>query len=61
VPIIKVWLLFKIRDCGSLRGAMEWLSNRMYLPVEGKDFEVKPMESTCGEWTCDWYGIKPLR
>jgi hypothetical protein len=62
VPIIKVWhLLYKIRECGSLRGAMVWLSTRRDLPVEGKDFEVQPMESNCGEWTCQWYGIKPLR
>ncbi len=61
IPIIKVWhLLHKIRDCGSLRDAMDWLSQRKYLPVEGADFRVPPMEISCGGWTCDWYGIEPL-
>ncbi len=62
IPIIKVWhLLHKIRDCGSLRETMGWLSQRKYLPVEGTDFNVQPMEISCGGWTCDWYGIEPLR
>jgi hypothetical protein len=62
IPIIKVWhLLYKIRDCGSLREAMEWLSQRKYLPIEGTDFRVMPMETSCGGWMCDWYGIEPLR
>jgi hypothetical protein len=62
VPIIKIWhLLCKIRDTGSLRIAMEWLSRREYLPIEGTDFAVHPMDSTCGEWTCEWYGIKTLQ
>lgn len=61
VPIIKVWhLLYQIRDCGSLRETMDWLSQRKYLPVEGTDFNVQPMETSCGGWTCDWYGIEPL-
>lgn len=62
IPIIKVWhLLHHIRDCGSLREAMDWLSKRKYLPVVGTDFEVSPMETSCGGWTCEWYGIKPVR
>src|SRR5690606_14532052 len=35
IPIIKVWhLLHRIRDAG-LRDAMQWLSNRDYIPKEG--------------------------
>ncbi len=61
VPIVKVWhLLNKIKDSGSLRSAMQWLSNRDYIPREGKDFSVLPVEIKCGDWTCAWYGIKPL-
>lgn len=61
IPIIKVWhLLHHIRDCGSLRTAMDWLFERKYLPVAGTDFEAVPMHASCGEWSCEWYGIKPL-
>jgi hypothetical protein len=61
IPIIKIWhFLNHVSDCGSLRGAMDWLYERRYLPVAGTDFEVAPMEVTCGEWACEWYGIKLL-
>jgi len=61
VPIVKVWhLLHAIRDRGSLRSAMEWLKNRDYMPKEGTDFAIIPIEIACGKWTGAWYGIKPL-
>jgi hypothetical protein len=61
IPIIKVWhLLRRIRDTGSLPAAMQWLSSRDYLPKEGSDFAIVPIEISCGGWTCEWYGIKPL-
>ncbi|MEJ1966769.1 MAG: hypothetical protein WDO56_36580 [Gammaproteobacteria bacterium] len=61
VPIVKIWhLLRAIKDRGSLRSAMEWLKNRDYMPKEGTDFEIVPIEIGCGKWTAAWYGIKPL-
>lgn len=61
IPIIKVWnLLHRIKDSGSLRSAMECLSTRDYIPKEGVDFTIVPVEISCGDWTCEWYGIKPL-
>jgi len=60
-PIVKVWhLLHRIKDSGSLRSAMEWLSTRDYMPKEGMDFAIVPVEISCGNWSCEWYGIKPL-
>jgi hypothetical protein len=61
VPIIKVWhLLHQIRKCSSLHAAIDWLAQRKFLPVEGIDFNVQAMKTSCGAWTCDWYGIEPL-
>jgi hypothetical protein len=61
VPIIKVWdLLEKIKELRSLRGASDWLVSRKYLPTEGKDYAVVPVQFSCGEWACEWYGIQPL-
>lgn len=61
VPIIKVWhLLNKIRDTGSLLEACDWMFDRGYLPKEGVDFAIVPIEISCGSWRCEWYGIKPL-
>ncbi len=61
IPIVKLWhLLHTIKNHGSLRSAMEWLSNRNYMPTEGADFEIVPIQISCGKWNCEWYGIKPL-
>lgn len=59
VPIIKVWhLLSKIKECGSLPEVLRWLRQREYLPLEGRDFSIVPMEISCGAWKAIWYGIK---
>jgi hypothetical protein len=61
VPIVKVWhLMHRIRDGGSLHGAINWLAKREYLPVEGTDFEIEPVDIACGKWACGWYLIKPV-
>jgi hypothetical protein len=61
VPIVKIWhLLHAIKDFGSLGRAMKWLKNREYMPKEGADFEIVPIEIACGSWSASWYGIKPL-
>lgn len=60
VPIIKVWhLLSKIEQCKSLSEVLMWLKNREYLPLEDKDYSIVPLKVSCGQWTANWYGLKP--
>jgi hypothetical protein len=61
VAVIKVWhIIRQIAETGSLRQAMQWLDNRDYLPREGSDYSVRPMEIACGQWRATWYGIEPM-
>jgi len=61
VPIIKVWqLLGRMKEVGRLADVVKWLRDRDYLPRQGVDFSVEPMELLCGKWSTTWYGIKPL-
>ena len=60
VPIVKVMhLVSKILGSGSLAATIEWLNLRAYLPKEGRDYSIIPMEISCGEWSATWYGVKP--
>jgi hypothetical protein len=60
VPIIKVGhLLTKIQEVKALPGVIAWLKDRRYLPEEGTDYSIMPMEIACGEWRATWYGIQP--
>jgi hypothetical protein len=59
VPVIKAGhLLAKIVEAGSLPEVLRWLKDRRYLPKEGKDYSVMPMEICCGTWQATWYGIE---
>ncbi len=59
-PIIKVWhLLAKIKEYGSLPQVLRWLKDREYLPLEGRDYTIVPMEIFCGSWRAAWYAIRP--
>jgi hypothetical protein len=61
VPIIKVGhLLSEILETQSLGKVIDWLTRREYLPVEGKDYAIAPIEISSGGWQATWYGIKPL-
>jgi hypothetical protein len=61
VPIIKVGhLLTKIQEARALPDVIAWLKDRWYLPNEGKDYNIVPMEISCGGWQATWYGIEPL-
>jgi hypothetical protein len=61
VPIIKVMhLVNKIVESGSLAEAINWLKVRDFLPKEGRDYSIMPMEVSCGEWSATWYCLKPL-
>jgi hypothetical protein len=61
VPIIRRdHLTWKLTSTKSLRDVWEWLERREYLPEVGTHFEVVPVMASVGEWTVEWYGIKPL-
>ncbi len=61
VPIIKTGhLLSKLEELNSLSALIGWLQRREFLPVEGKDYRVMPMEIACGGWSTIWYGIDVL-
>ena len=60
-PIIQLdHLLSKIVAAKDLRAVATWLSGRQYLPVEGKDFEVREVFREVAGWKLRWYGMKPL-
>jgi hypothetical protein len=61
IPIIKLWpLMHKIKEIGSLKKVIKWLSKKEYLPKKGIDFDICPVDISYGEWRAKWYGIKPL-
>ena len=53
-------LVDRIRSEGGLKSVCEWLSKRNYLPCPGQDYEQLSSPVTIGDWTLDWYEIKPL-
>jgi hypothetical protein len=61
IPVVR-WKHFlnKANSLHSLRGTMEWLSDRRYLPIEGKHYEVIEETRSIGEWSNKWYGLNPL-
>ncbi len=48
----------KLQSVESLARAAEWLSSKLYLPVEGRDFEVVYDVYRCGAWTLKWHRIR---
>lgn len=53
-------LIAKLQVSGSLKAVIDWLTNRSYLPTEGKHFEILRITPTVGNWRLKWYGLKPL-
>ena len=61
IPVVRLsHLIRKANSLHSLRKTMGWLSNREYLPVEGKHYETVEKVWKVGEWGIKWYGIRPL-
>ncbi len=61
VPVIRAdHLIAKLKAAESLRATMEWLMERNYLPKEGKDFKVKEITRTIGDWSVKWSTTRPL-
>jgi hypothetical protein len=58
VPIIKVGhLAERLTSVSSLASTIKWLRAREYLPTQGKDFLVEPIDVQVGRWKSKWYGI----
>lgn len=55
-----VHLVERIKSERDLRRVCEWLSERRFLPVPGRDYEELPYPVTIRDWTLEWYRIKPL-
>lgn len=53
-------LVERIKSESDLRRVCKWLSERDYLPSEGRDYEEVPYPVTVGRWTLEWYQIKTL-
>jgi len=58
VPVIRASdLVRNLIAFGSLPRTCDWLHNREYLPVEGKDFLKVERDVTIAGFTLNWYGI----
>lgn len=58
IPIIKIWhFIKKLLELDSLEGALNWLESRSYLPINGKEYWVVPVDLDTGSWKSRWYGI----
>jgi len=59
IPVIqKYHFIKKIIKLGGFQKLIEWLSNRNYLPIEGKHYQVIYEDFVINKWTLTWYGIK---
>lgn len=58
IPIIKIWhFVKKLIELESLDQALNWLESRSYLPQNGRDYWVVPVDLDTGSWRSRWYGI----
>lgn len=58
IPIIKIWhFVKKLIELESLDQALNWLESRSYIPQNGKDYWVVPVDLDTGSWRSRWYGI----
>jgi len=61
VPVINsAHLISRIISSLSLPEVFTWLEKREYLPVEGRDFTVQPIQATVGKWHVEWYALQTL-
>jgi signal transduction histidine kinase len=58
VPIIKIWHFVKeLMTQGRLDKTLDWVESRSYLPANGKDYWIVPVDIETGSWKSKWYGI----
>lgn len=59
IPIIKIWHFIKsLKEFSDLSKTLDWLEERLYLPLCGKDYEVVLLDIEFGCWKSKWYGMK---
>jgi hypothetical protein len=60
IPIIRAeHLSAKLSASATLAAVATWLTERRYLPIEGRHFTVGSYEIEYFGWSLDWYGIAP--
>ncbi|MFJ2458025.1 hypothetical protein ACIOVC_05655 [Pseudomonas neuropathica] len=58
VPVVKVWHFVKeLINQGNLANTLDWVESRNYLPVNGKDYWIVPVDIKTGTWKSQWYGV----
>jgi hypothetical protein len=61
VPVVNAHhLTSRLRRDPNLTACCRWLRERAYLPIEGVHYQTLSMEDRIGNWTLEWYGVKPL-
>lgn len=50
----------RLKECTSLAEASDWLVKRLYLPQEGRDFQVLARTISIAGWNLNWHAIEPL-
>lgn len=61
VPVVRTaHLIRRIRGNHGLAGIGRWLTDRNYLPREGRHFQTHEDKATIDEWTLEWYRVAPL-
>ena len=53
-------LIEKLSVPSRLFEVSSWLSERQYLPEEGKHYEIINTSPRVGNWKMNWYGVRPL-
>jgi hypothetical protein len=58
IPIVNMRIfLEKLIENRNLKMTANWFSKRQFLPKEGIDYEIVPVNLELGKWRCNWYGI----
>jgi len=61
VPILSEKLFHrKLRSFNSLNILLNWIKARSYLPKENVHYEFVDINTKIGDWSFNWFGIKPL-
>ena len=62
IPIISLQhLLDKLKVAPDFQSVTNWLNERRYLPIQGKDFTYEPQRHKIGDWEAEWYGFRLMR
>jgi len=60
IPVIHAdHFINKLSLVDSMKEITIWLQDRLYLPEEGKDYELFTTTSSIGDWNLEWYEFFP--